>query len=208
MKTQQILCIHRKLLEPLFGARLFSGIRPPPPQLQDVLRLPFQFSNREQAEVDDSLKQLIPYVILRHQGRFFVYRREKQVKEGRLAGLKSIGIGGHIDKEDAEGADGAHKIYEKALRRELAEEIQGAGEFSFPRFLGWINDESNAVGRVHLGAVHVIEVANVNGLSINHGEHLTHLGWITAQEVIDETEAFETWSILAARLTTISNIRE
>lgn len=204
MKTQQILCIHRKFLEPLFGAPLFSGIRPSPPHLQDLLRLPFQFINREQAEVDDSLKQLIPYVILQHQDRFFVYRREKQVKEGRLAGLQSIGIGGHIDQEDAEGTASTHEIYERALRRELAEEIRGAGAFSFPRFIGWINDESNAVGRVHLGAVHILEVANAEGLFINHGEHLTHQGWMTARGVMDHMQAFETWSVLAARLATIS----
>lgn len=204
MKTQHILCIHRKLLEPMFGTPLFSGIRPSPPSLQDVLRLPFEFVNREQAEVDDNLKQLIPYVIIRHRGRFFVYKREKKVKEGRLAGLKSIGIGGHIDKEDAEGAVDAQEIYEKALRREVAEEIKSAEVFSFPRFLGWINDESNAVGRVHLGAVHVLEVLNADGLGINHGEHLTHLGWMTAQEVLDAMQTFETWSELAARLSTIS----
>ncbi len=155
--------------------------------------------------MDDSLKQLIPYVILNHQGRFFVYRREKRVKEGRLAGLKSIGIGGHIDKEDAKDAVSAHEIYEKALKRELTEEIQGTGEFFFPRFLGWINDESNAVGRVHMGAVHLLKVTTAENLSITHGEHLTHSGWMTAQEVIEKAEAFETWSILAARLTIQSN---
>lgn len=201
---QQILCIHRKLLEPLFGAPLFSGIRLAPPHLQDVLRLPFEFVNREQAEVNDSLKQLIPYVILCHEDRFFVYKREKPVKEGRLAGLQSIGIGGHIDKEDANGAVNTHEIYERALRRELREEIRGAEAFSCHRFLGWINDESNAVGRVHLGAVHVLEVADAHSLGINHGEHLTHVGWMTAREVMDHMQAFETWSVLAARLATTS----
>ncbi|MEZ0329590.1 MAG: phosphoesterase [Dissulfuribacterales bacterium] len=204
MKFQQILCIHRKSLIPLFGTPLFSDIRPSPPSLQDVLRLPFEFVNREQAEVNDNLKQLIPYVIIRHQDRFFVYKREKRVKEGRLAGLKSIGIGGHIDREDAESTADAHAIYEKAMRRELAEELKGAGQFSFPRFLGWINDESNAVGRVHLGAVHVLEMLNADGLGINHGEHLTHLGWMTAQEVINEATTFETWSVFAAKLAIIS----
>lgn len=131
-----------------------------------------------------------------------MYRREKRVKEGRLAGLKSIGIGGHIDREDAEASATFEEIYKKALWRELSEEIHGITikDLEFPQFIGWINDESNPVGQVHFGAVHVLEVPCVDNITINRNEHLSHLGWITAQEVIEDARGFETWSVLAARL--------
>ena len=42
-------------------------------------------------------KQLIPYVIMTHDGKYLTYVRGKRAGETRLVGNRSIGIGGHIN---------------------------------------------------------------------------------------------------------------
>src|SRR5437867_5894835 len=82
---------------------------------------------RHEVEEDPGFKQLIPYVIFRHEdaaGRelVFQYTRGKGQGEGRLHSKRSIGIGGHISADDAQG-DESRNPYEEGLRRELAEEV-------------------------------------------------------------------------------------
>jgi len=67
------------------------------------------FRPRSLVEDDPSFKQLIPYVILEcndeNETRLFRYTRGKGQGEKRLHALQSIGIGGHISVEDAQGDD-------------------------------------------------------------------------------------------------------
>ncbi len=83
-----------------------------------------QFMDRDAAEVDPSFKQLIPYLILTHQGRVFCYRRNKKGGEERLHHRLSIGIGGHINDTDLllEG-----DVYRHGFERELSEEVELSG---------------------------------------------------------------------------------
>lgn len=72
--------------------------------VEDVDRLFFNVGeaklvDREICETDESLLQLIPYVVLRDVDtrEIFVYTRGKEGQEGRLHGKCSIGLGGHIE---------------------------------------------------------------------------------------------------------------
>jgi len=116
------------------------------------------YVEREHAERDPSLKQIIPYILIERGGELFLLRRLKRGGESRLHDKLSLGVGGHIEPHDQpSGARRASPI-ERAARRELGEELELAGECELES-IGLINDDSNPVGAVHLGWVQVARVA-------------------------------------------------
>ncbi|MCA1686409.1 MAG: phosphoesterase, partial [Planctomycetia bacterium] len=114
------------------------------------------FRPRSEVEDDPSLKQIIAYVVFRAAGSVFRYTRGKSGGEARLRRRRSLGVGGHVAEEDAEGR-GTLDAYEMALRRELDEEVTVASPGTLRR-VGLINDDATPVGRVHLGVVHLYDL--------------------------------------------------
>ena len=113
---------------------------------------------RDEMEQDPSFKQLIPYCLVQYTDdegvpHLFQYTRGSGQGESRLHAKKSVGIGGHISTLDA-SADCA---YGQGMQRELDEEITIRSPFT-AKCVGMINDDENAVGKVHLGVVHIINV--------------------------------------------------
>ncbi|MDI6721413.1 MAG: NUDIX hydrolase [Candidatus Aenigmarchaeota archaeon] len=139
------------------------------------------FVDRDMAENDFSLKQIIPYVTFMHNGRIFTMRRLKKGGEVRLHDKMSIGIGGHINHADEEPL-------EDGLRREFFEEVEYKGVFE-PVLFGFINDDSDDVGRVHFGVS--CYVIGDSGISVKE-EHMLE-GEMKRHEEIDR-EQLETWS--------------
>lgn len=154
------------------------------------------FKPRGPMESDPSFKQLIPYILLEwtdDQGvKFlFTYTRGGGGGEARLHAKRSVGIGGHISKEDS--ADGSDP-YRTGMRRELDEEVTLSSNYQETRE-GLIYDPSNEVGQVHLGVVHrfVLEQPLV---SSNEAD-LAEGGFISVEELFDDFDRLETWSQLA-----------
>lgn len=197
MKDELVLCVKRKNLESIFGTGLFTGFKSQPP-LNEVLSLEISFIPRPIAELDSSWKQIIPYQLFSHDNRLFTYERGKKVGEKRLSGKMSVGIGGHINTTDH--ADSPALIYQKAILRERSEEISGGFQIISDSFMGWINDESNPVGQVHLGAVHKIVIDSTEQLTLSDQEDLREVGWQSLEQILNRQEGFETWSVLAAKL--------
>lgn len=196
---EEVLCLKRSELEPLFGGTLpQGGFAGQPPE--NILALSQHFLPRSRAEHDPAFKQLIPYQLFRCRDRFFVYQRGGGVGEGRLAGRLSVGIGGHINTDDAANGQLTPAAYLEALHRERNEELAGAEDVA-TTFLGWINDDSDPVGQVHLGAVHLDEVTDAQTLRIREqGEDLHAQGWWSAEEILQQGDHFEKWSLLAVKL--------
>jgi predicted NUDIX family phosphoesterase len=115
------------------------------------------FLPRGAAENDPTHKQLIPYLVLHHGDRVLCYTRGKSGGEGRLHARMSIGIGGHINDGDTHDAPFDEAAYFRAVGRELHEELHIPGGYR-QRVAALLNDDSNDVGRVHLGVVHLVEV--------------------------------------------------
>ena len=109
-----------------------------------------QFRPRGEVEEDPDYQQIIPYVVFRNDDRYFLTRRLKQSSEKRLRHLYSLGVGGHINREDV-GEEATDPVLE-GLRREFAEEVIYEGDWTH-RLIGLLNDDSNDVSRVHLGLV-------------------------------------------------------
>jgi len=148
------------------------------------------FRPREQVEEDPSFKQIIPYLIVRHTDRLFLVQRSAAGNEARLRGLFSIGVGGHINRSDVVGAS---DLVAAGLRRELDEELIIHGAWS-ARFVGVLNDDTNAVGRVHFGLVHVVDVES-SDVAVRESDTLA--GRMASREdVLAVRDRMETWSRL------------
>lgn len=143
---------------------------------------------RSHAEHDDSWKQIIPYSVIMAGGKVFKYRRGVKGGESRLFGLISIGVGGHMSSGDA---DRGGEVYDQAFARELSEEVEMAGLVSND-VRGLINDDSNPVGRVHLGVVHLLKVDQP--LVRSREDELVDDGFMSADELISRPAELETWA--------------
>jgi predicted NUDIX family phosphoesterase len=148
------------------------------------------FRARRDVEDDPGFKQIIPYVVFRAGDLVFTYRRGQSQGEARLHRLRSLGVGGHVAEEDADGSS-TLDAYELALRRELDEEVEVGGEGRIVR-LGLINDDSTPVGSVHLGVVHLYELDRPSVRPREEG--LADPEFVEAPELRRYWDEFETWS--------------
>lgn len=154
----------------------------------EIISRQSSFRPRSQVEEDPSLKQIIPYLLVRYGDRLFLFQRTKAGGEARLHGKYSIGVGGHINRSDV---NGSADVIAEGLRRELDEELIVDSPWE-ARLIGVLNDESNAVGQVHFGLVHVVEVARPN---VRVRESDTLSGRLAdSQEIRGLHDRMETWS--------------
>ena len=153
----------------------------------------FRFLTRAAVEEDAGFKQIIPYVLFRHRGRWLRYLRGSAIAEQRLAGRASMGIGGHVNKNDYAASEGefGESAYFAGLAREVAEELRTSGA-TRQRLVGLVNNDSTPVGSVHLGVVHVFELED--GAVEPAEADLTQLQWLTPKELEAEEELLEGWS--------------
>lgn len=160
------------------------------PALLDHRHLSFQ--PRPQMETDPTWLQLIPYLVLQHDGQVFHYTRGQSGGEKRLHALKSIGIGGHINPVDSTSDD----PYRAGMLRELEEEVVNVGPYT-ERILGLVHDPSTPVGQVHLGIVHVLKLQQ---RTVRPREaSLAECGFASVPELMRQADQFETWSQFALR---------
>ena len=149
---------------------------------------------RSLAEDDPSLKQIIPYVLVRRGDTLLHYVRGKGSGEKRLVAKGSIGIGGHINHRDEDLFGSGTDYYEEAVQRELHEELLIDADLT-TRVVALINDDSTPVGQVHFGVVHVCELGDEH---VSRGEPcITDLRFLTMDELRERRDAMETWSQLA-----------
>lgn len=114
--------------------------------LEAIIKYGGQFLRRGDVEHDLNWKQIIPYLIFSYQDKLFLMQRGDQNYEKRHALKFSLGIGGHINKEDLVGEN----IMDWA-KREFEEEIEYQGKYqAIP--LGILNDVDD-ISSFHLGYV-------------------------------------------------------
>jgi len=198
-QEEQVLVVERKVLEQV---GMFHGLTFDVDRYLHKLFVPGvpRFIPRSQAEVDPAYKQLIPYVLMTYDGKYLSYVRGRRAGETRLVGNRSIGIGGHINPVDwtlfsAE----PYKTYLTAVEREVAEEVSVETSHT-DRVVALLNDESNEVGRVHLGIVHywILDAPKVS----KREQMITQMSFMTPAELQEVRDTLETWSGLClTRLT-------
>lgn len=192
MKEENILVVRRALLEQLgvFHGLCFDVDRYLPVLLARENNF---FTPRGPAETNPDLKQIIPYVLLVHGGRVFHYVRGKKAGEQRLVAKGSIGIGGHMNDGD-EGLFALDRdAYNAAVQREVAEEVFLETKYT-NHIVALLNDDSNEVGKVHLGVVHVFLLES--DAARKRESVITESGFLTIPELRARRDALETWSQL------------
>ncbi|MBP6870085.1 hypothetical protein KBC04_04335 [Candidatus Babeliales bacterium] len=146
-----------------------------------------QYLERYLAEKDVSFKQIIPYMIFNFENKYFVMERKATASEQRLAGKLSLGIGGHMRQEDMEGKT----IFDWA-QREFEEEIIYTGNLTIST-LGILNDDTNDVGKVHLGLVLLLK--GDNDQIFIKDEHKSGV-LLSKEECLEKFNRMESWSQL------------
>jgi predicted NUDIX family phosphoesterase len=201
-RGELVLVFERTLLKELGS---FEGTTPDTERYLDVIltKTNNHFHLRCEAEKDESLQQVIPYVLFCHEDEVFSYVRGKQAGEGRLIGNRSVGIGGHINPAD-EMLFAGNKVasdrqtYIEAVQREIEEEVVVEEAFS-PEIVALLKDDSNPVGRVHFGVIHICQLEKK---SIRKREQqITKSGFFKIEELAGpKWEELETWSQLCVTL--------
>jgi len=187
--NEQVLVLPRETIP---GGCDFTGIRGA--DVADLVSLRAAvatsgfFMDRAAAEQDSRFKQLIPYVLVRDGEQVFLMRRTDAGGDPRLHGRASIGVGGHVNQ-----IDGSHDPLGDGLAREWSEELTADWQPEF-RLIGFLNDESNAVGAVHLGIVFEVEAAG-RAVAVRETDKLVGQ-FASTREVRDAWDRMETWSQL------------
>ncbi|HCQ39724.1 MAG: hypothetical protein CMP30_04015 [Roseibacillus sp.] len=156
---EEVLVFPRSLLDDL-GA--FQGLTTETEHYIPTLLDPSNnfFMDREAAEDDPGFKQIIPYSIFRFGNHYLHYVRGKSGGESRLHAQGSLGIGGHINPVDERSDPLGHATYIAGVAREIDEEIALPARPQ-QKIVALLNDDSNPVGRVHLGVVHLFELESM-----------------------------------------------
>ncbi len=181
--TEQILVVKRSRL---FPDGTWNGLEEVDMQeYLHIIRTHQEFQPRAAMEEDQRYKQIIPYLVFTHNDTYFLMQRKSGASEQRLASKFTVGIGGHIRKEDIQEGS----IFDWA-KREFHEEVHYTDEFSIQP-LGILNDESNAVGQVHTGFVFLLQGTTPN---ISVKSELKSGKLVSFDECWSHLESMESWS--------------
>lgn len=148
------------------------------------------FLPRSLMELDETYKQIIPYIIFTYQDSYFLMQRQSHSSEQRLKNKFSLGIGGHLRYEDMKESD----IVSWAMR-EFHEEVDYSGTFS-TQFLGILNDDSSDVGRVHMGLVLLFKG---DSPAIKVKSELKSGQLLSLHKCTEYYDTLESWSQMAVR---------
>jgi len=190
MTDEMILVVRRSLFEQLgaFQGLAFDVERYLPALLARENNF---FTPRPPAETNPDLKQIIPYVLLVHNGRVLHYVRGKKAGEQRLAAKGSVGIGGHMNDGDEHLFALDKDAYLAGVQREVTEELNIETKFT-NHIVALLNDDSNPVGQVHLGVVHIFQLESDQ--VTKREQMITQLEFLTPGELQARRENLESWS--------------
>jgi predicted NUDIX family phosphoesterase len=193
-QREYVLVVERKVLEDI---GMFQGLQF---DVNRYIRKFFvagvpRFMPRSKVEKDSSFKQLIPYVIMAHNGKYLTYVRGTRAGESRLVTKRSIGVGGHINPADDMPLFNTdfYETYLAAVNREVAEEVSVETSHT-DCIVALLNDESNEVGSVHLGIVHLWTLAEPK--VVRREQMITQMTFMTPAELHQVRDTMETWSQL------------
>lgn len=184
IKKENILVIKRDVLINTVGMHgiIASNID----QLFEIIAIHGSYMERDKAETNEEYKQIIPYLVYQYKNKFFLMKRSAKAGEVRLKNLYTLGIGGHIRESDLSNS---RNVLDWA-EREFFEEVNFSGTYK-PIFLGLLNDDSNPVGRVHLGLVFLL-IGNTPRISVK--TELENGALMTLPEIILLNDSLESWS--------------
>ncbi|MGL4464632.1 MAG: phosphoesterase [Planctomycetia bacterium] len=155
--------------------------------------------SRRLCETDEDWLQLVPYVVVTAPDPdstaagplVFCYRRGSSGNETRLHARWSLGVGGHVGRDDGPAGPAA---YFAGFHRELHEEVELFGRPFTEKVVGLIHDPGTPVGRVHLGVVHLLTLPAPEAVARDRS--LVDAGFHPSANALADREQFESWSAL------------
>ena len=164
---------------------------------------------RPECETMENFVHFITYAVLRDPitKEIFYYQRGKKGGETRLHGDYSVGVGGHVEKFGP--IDDIVTLVGHTFHQELKEEVSieltdEELETLVKKIKGeipgayLIYDDSNPVGRVHLGIGIIFDITKERLGELEDGT-LLNTGWIKPRTMVLEHEAktvnLENWSM-------------
>src|SRR3989304_7085683 len=86
----------------LFEGKYWTGFQKvEEPEMFDLISQNLGFKPRtEELERDETFKQVIPYFLVRREGKYFTAVRKSKGGDARAHGKRLIGFGGHLRAED------------------------------------------------------------------------------------------------------------
>jgi len=196
LPDELVLCVPTKDLYARVGS--WRGLREPSAEIWKFIAKRSSFKPRSSLEDDASFKQLISYTLFVSNKRIFVMKRLNTQKEARLRGLYSVGVGGHMNPVKEIDWPGKRRIKDLKMLvgvntvREIREEVSVAGNPAIG-ILGFLNDDENPVGKVHLGVVSVVRLPSPI-LAVR--EHDKMLGAWVEMDKLNGIRPYESWSWL------------
>ena len=177
------MVVERSEIARWIDPRKYSLLREDLDDFLDIISVKHFFIDRPTAEQSPQYKQIIPYVVIRHGDSYFLLQRTSKQTEARLHHKLSLGIGGHVNPDAPTLLGG--------LQKELEEEVSVEGDYDIS-FVGILNDDTTDVGRVHLGAVYVLDAVRPD-VTIRETDKMTG-SWVRTSELAPLRERMETWS--------------
>ena len=153
------------------------------------------FRKRSELEEDPSFKQVIPYAVISNKESFYLFKRTSGQREKRLHNKLHLGVGGHMNPGRSNEPNEQYLINE--LKRELFEEVRLLNDCLIENieFIGFINDDSISVSRVHIGLLYDIHLSNKD-VVVNETDKMT-ADWIDKTDLVEYYEEMETWTKIA-----------
>lgn len=184
--TERVLCVNNSSLESWETQNENKVLA-----LLNAIRFGGYMAYRYDAELNFDAKQVIPYVVLKHEDKYFVTKRIKG--DERLVGGLSIAVGGHINPVDRVGTFDPEKVVLNCIDRELDEETTVIkDDIKSMKFVTSFVDESSEVSRVHVCLLTLIELNN-NAIGIKETDKLEGV-WMSVDEIKEQYEKLEGWS--------------
>lgn len=156
-----------------------------------------QFEYRYDAELDFDKKQVIPYVVMQHEDKYFVTKRIKG--DERLVGQLSIAVGGHINPCDVWQFNRPKEIVAHCIMREIREETTATlNDIKTPKYITTFIDESTEVSKVHVCLLAKF-IMETDQIEIRETDKLEG-AWLTFDEIKEQYDKFENWSQLSINI--------
>lgn len=164
---------------------------------------------RYRFEDDVNLRHFITYdLFIQHKDNvphILVYQRTKQAGEQRLGQKFSVGIGGHVELADVVHVEEDSKfslndVLRLASLREIQEEIYAGvhnwivGTNAKPMVTGTVIDNSDSVGRVHIGISNVYVIPEDIAVSLVECPDHREVGFEPLTKSLLDKYEFENWS--------------
>lgn len=197
MDTETILCIESKLLRKVIKSKGFIPVSKLEPE-QFLNQNNVWFAPRAFLEHCTKFRQIIPYIILRHEDSVVIYKRTSRGNEKRLHKCLSIGFGGHVDLQDSvfkkSGVDVIATL-RKASYREVNEEII-YDKIKSKHFIGYLYENITEVDKAHFGIVEVWKLSKPYVAGID--KSLEECRFIKIEELWRHRNKMERWSFLCS----------